>query len=84
MALKVALAALALGHFKATLPVIIVHNEPSVAKQPRALGKHPEFEVQDNPSPGDAWEEVSPGRDMSPPEPQAGYVLQLPVPSHQR
>lgn len=66
MTLEVARAALGLGHLKANLPVILIYDKPSLAKQSQALGEHPDFEVQENLSQGNTWRKFSPGRGVGP------------------
>ena len=61
-----------LGMSQGHLPVIMVHDKPSLAKQSQTLDEHSQFEVQENPSQEDAQVKFSPGRDLDLTEPKEG------------
>lgn len=75
-----ALVILGLGCFRANLPVIIVHDKPSLAKQSQALDEHLEFEVQENPNQGNTWEGFSPEKDIALPAPREALTKACPFP----
>lgn len=79
-----ALAVLGLGCFRANLPVIIVHDKPSLAKQSQALDEHLEFEVQENPNQGNTWEGFSPEKDIALPAPRETLTKACPFPPEAR
>lgn len=58
-----------LGTSQGHLPVITVHDKPSLAKQSQTPDEHSQFEFQENASPGDTQEKFSPGRDIDLTEP---------------
>lgn len=55
-----------LGCLKASLPVLLIHDKPSLAKQSQELGKHPAFEVQENLSQENTWKKFALGRGIGP------------------
>ena len=61
-----------LGMSQGHLPIIIIHDKPSLTKQSQTLGEHSQLEVQENPCQGNTWEKFSPGRPAGQTEPGEG------------